>query len=293
MPSEQSSVRLVELGPRMTMNLVKIEEGMLDGDVLYHKWVQKTDEEKKEIKIAREKRRKEKEKRKREQEQNVKKKEHNKEEHKQKSLEGMMRKKLQKLKDTGEDLPTQFQGEMADADSEDNSNEKKNIPSEDDTDEEWYRKEVGEEPEKDLFGGSTKGKRRHESSSNLDARFKKRMKRSSDVHPRSASKNNYHGDKQKNKKSPILKNSPSTTSGLHGKSVAKWKFKAGGATEKNRQHKGKAFSSDRKDLQKGNKKKSTRVFNSEGVGPNYRKHSAGRKKSYDSARSNKSKKQRR
>ena len=74
MPSEQSSVRLVELGPRITMNLVKIEEGLMDGDVLYHRWVEKTDEEKREIKIAREKRRKEKEKRKREQEQNVKKK---------------------------------------------------------------------------------------------------------------------------------------------------------------------------------------------------------------------------
>merc|ERR1712141_382927 len=74
MPSEQSSVRLVELGPRMTMKLVKIEEGMHDGDVLYHRWVEKTDEEKREIKIAREKRKKEKEKRKREQDKNVKKK---------------------------------------------------------------------------------------------------------------------------------------------------------------------------------------------------------------------------
>merc|ERR1712193_440884 len=71
MPSEQSSVRLVELGPRMTMKLVKIEEGMHDGDILYHRWVRK----------------KEKEKRKREQDQNVKNKEQTKQEHKQKSLE--------------------------------------------------------------------------------------------------------------------------------------------------------------------------------------------------------------
>ena len=60
------------------MNLIKIEEGMLDGEVLYHKLVQKTDEEKKEIKIAREKRRKEKERRKTEQDSNVKKKEQDK-----------------------------------------------------------------------------------------------------------------------------------------------------------------------------------------------------------------------
>jgi len=50
MSSEQSSVRLVELGPRMTMSLVKIEEGMHDGEVLYHKFVEKTESEKREIK---------------------------------------------------------------------------------------------------------------------------------------------------------------------------------------------------------------------------------------------------
>merc|ERR1712024_19087 len=64
MSSEQSSVRLVELGPRMTMSLVKIEEGMHDGEVLYHKFVEKTESEKREIKKAREKRKKEKEKKK-------------------------------------------------------------------------------------------------------------------------------------------------------------------------------------------------------------------------------------
>ena len=32
MAAQKSSVRLVELGPRITMELLKIEEGMLDGE---------------------------------------------------------------------------------------------------------------------------------------------------------------------------------------------------------------------------------------------------------------------
>merc|ERR1719219_3162510 len=75
LPQEQSAIRMVELGPRLTMKLIKIEEGLFDGDVMYHSLVQKTDEEKKAIRIAREKSKKEKEKRRREQELDVKKKE--------------------------------------------------------------------------------------------------------------------------------------------------------------------------------------------------------------------------
>ena len=85
----QSSVRLVELGPRMTLELIKIEEELHEGEVLYHKLVEKTEEEKKAIRAAREKRKKEKERRRKEQEKNVKKKAEAKEEHKKKSIEGM------------------------------------------------------------------------------------------------------------------------------------------------------------------------------------------------------------
>ena len=288
-PSEQSSVRLVELGPRMLMSLVKIEEGMLDGEVLYHKWVQKTDEEKKKIKVAREKRRKEKEKRKKEQEQNVKKKELSKEEHKQKSLEGMMKKNLQKLKDTGEDIPTQFQGEMMDHAREEHTSLKESDASGDDTDEEWYRKEVGEEPEKDLFDGNSKGKKRQAPSSNLDARFKKRMKKSNISHSQSGSTKN-----QRTKtiaKTRQFQNSSSNNSGAPQNSVPKWKFKASGATKMGASSKQKLFSSKSKDFKKGNKeKRPTRVYNSEGVGPNYKKYST---KNHTSDGRNKSRKSKR
>ena len=38
MAAQKSSVRLVELGPRITMELLKIEEGMLDGEFANPHW---------------------------------------------------------------------------------------------------------------------------------------------------------------------------------------------------------------------------------------------------------------
>ena len=168
LPQEQSAIRLVELGPRMTLKLIKIEEGLFDGDVMYHSLVQKTDEEAKAIRIAREKRKKEKEKRKKEQEINVKKKEVAKEEHKKKSLAGM--KHLKGL----EEVPKGFEGVRA--------SQENNEDSEDD-DEEWYRKEVGQAPDKDLFEKDRKRKGNFK-----DTRFKKKK-------PRLNSTENKRGDK--------------------------------------------------------------------------------------------------
>lgn len=53
----KSAVRMIELGPRIRMELIKIEEGILDGEVLYHQFIQKTEEEKKIIRQRRETRR--------------------------------------------------------------------------------------------------------------------------------------------------------------------------------------------------------------------------------------------
>ncbi|KAJ8974646.1 hypothetical protein NQ317_019882 [Molorchus minor] len=47
--SEKSAIRLSELGPRLKLQLVKIEDGLLDGEVLYHDLIQKTEEEKADI----------------------------------------------------------------------------------------------------------------------------------------------------------------------------------------------------------------------------------------------------
>ncbi len=38
-------LRLTEIGPRMKLQLVKIEDGVGEGDVLYHQFIQKSEEE--------------------------------------------------------------------------------------------------------------------------------------------------------------------------------------------------------------------------------------------------------
>ena len=48
------STRLREIGPRMELTLTKIQEGLGTGQVLYHKYVDKTDEEIRETMRARE-----------------------------------------------------------------------------------------------------------------------------------------------------------------------------------------------------------------------------------------------
>lgn len=50
----KSAVRLSELGPRMTLQLIKIEDGLLDGEVLYHELIMKTADEREEIRKRRE-----------------------------------------------------------------------------------------------------------------------------------------------------------------------------------------------------------------------------------------------
>ena len=44
-----SAIRLSEIGPRLKIKLVKIEEGICDGEVLYHEYVKKTPDEVAEI----------------------------------------------------------------------------------------------------------------------------------------------------------------------------------------------------------------------------------------------------
>merc|ERR1712080_251545 len=151
-------------------------------------------------------------------------------------------------------------------------------------DEDWYRKEVGEEPEKDLFGGNNR--KRSATSSNLDVRFKKRMKKATDSNSRSKS------SKLGNTTQKHVKRDTSYTKGsVNKKSEPKWKFKAG-RSQDNKSSKIHSFSKDKRTLGKARTKSSTRVFNSEGVGPNYKKAPSGKRKKYDSIRSSKGKKHR-
>ncbi|OMJ08970.1 Suppressor of SWI4 1-like protein [Smittium culicis] len=72
--SDQRSVKLVEIGPRLELELVKIEDGLCEGDVMFHKYIHKTPEEIEKMKKKKQKLLTEKARRKQEQEQNVEKK---------------------------------------------------------------------------------------------------------------------------------------------------------------------------------------------------------------------------
>ncbi|OMJ08772.1 Suppressor of SWI4 1-like protein [Smittium culicis] len=72
--SDQRSVKLVEIGPRLELELVKIEDGLCEGDVMFHKYIHKTPEEIEKMKKKKQKLLTEKARRKQEQEENVEKK---------------------------------------------------------------------------------------------------------------------------------------------------------------------------------------------------------------------------
>ncbi|KAF6727734.1 Suppressor of SWI4 1-like [Oryzias melastigma] len=142
--SQKSAVRLTEIGPRMTLQLIKIQEGMSDGNVLYHSSISKTEEEIQEILRRKEKQLKEKEERRKQQEQNVATKKEQREEHKKKSLEGIKRKRSEAEEDSEVEDPGMEEGQAADAESDD--------------DKEYYRQAVGEEPDEDMFPRTKKRK---------------------------------------------------------------------------------------------------------------------------------------
>ena len=53
--SQKSALKLVELGPRLSMELVKVEKGLGAGDIMYHAYVQKSPEEAAALKARKEK----------------------------------------------------------------------------------------------------------------------------------------------------------------------------------------------------------------------------------------------
>jgi ribosome biogenesis protein SSF1/2 len=68
---ERKAIKLAELGPRMRLRLIKVEEGLCQGRVLWHEFVHKSQEEEREMNAKWEKRTKEKEERKRVQKENL------------------------------------------------------------------------------------------------------------------------------------------------------------------------------------------------------------------------------
>lgn len=68
---QKRAIKLTELGPRLKLRLVKVEEGVCTGKVMWHEFVQKTRSEEKQLDRVWETRRAEKEERKRLQKENV------------------------------------------------------------------------------------------------------------------------------------------------------------------------------------------------------------------------------
>ncbi|CAG8529128.1 15895_t:CDS:2, partial [Acaulospora colombiana] len=68
---DQRAIKLSEIGPRMELQLVKIQNGLCDGEVLYHEFVHKTPEEIKKMTQERERRTQQAALRRKEQERNV------------------------------------------------------------------------------------------------------------------------------------------------------------------------------------------------------------------------------
>lgn len=118
--NNKSAVRLHEIGPRLTIELIKVQNDLFDGEVLYHSRIIKTEEEIAELRRAREEKKRLKELRKKIQNENVAKKDGQKSDHKQKSMAG------------GNHGNHQNEDEAVDDDAD------------------YYRQEVGEEPDEGM-----------------------------------------------------------------------------------------------------------------------------------------------
>lgn len=115
--NNKSAIRLHEIGPRLTIELIKVQNDLFTGEVLYHNTIVKTEEEIAELKKAREEKKRLKDLRKKIQNENVAKKEEKKGEHKKRSMVGGI--KTEEI------------------------NEEEYV----DNDAEYYREAVGEEPD--------------------------------------------------------------------------------------------------------------------------------------------------
>lgn len=71
---EKRAVKLVELGPRLKLRLIKVEEGLCEGKVMWHEYIAKSSEEVKTMEKNWDHKRKEKDQRKKQQKENIEKK---------------------------------------------------------------------------------------------------------------------------------------------------------------------------------------------------------------------------
>ena len=119
----QSAIRLAEIGPRMTLRLVKVEAGLADGDVLYHAFIKKSAEESRNLKRKHEEADKLRAERREEQERNV--------QLKKAKLAEKKARKLERRKARKEAAETEEAAEKADASAGDISGSEDDVDSND------------------------------------------------------------------------------------------------------------------------------------------------------------------
>ncbi|XP_014117440.1 PREDICTED: suppressor of SWI4 1 homolog isoform X2 [Pseudopodoces humilis] len=165
--TRQSAIRLTEIGPRLTLQLLKVEEGLGQGNVLYHGLAPKGEAELGALRARREQRLQVRAERRRQQEQNLERKRQQRLRDRERSLAGMGRSSGDPRGGSGDPKggPGDPRGGPGDL-SGDSGAEDPGAPEpgegeepSDEDDAEYYRQELGEEPEPDLFPGRSKRKR--------------------------------------------------------------------------------------------------------------------------------------
>ncbi|KAL8381530.1 hypothetical protein RB595_005685 [Gaeumannomyces hyphopodioides] len=142
---ERRAVKLVELGPRMRLRLLKVEEGVCAGKIMWHEYIHKSKDELKAMEKRWEQKRQEKAARQKEQKANVERKKKEKEEQRKKTGRGSGNKNGQDEMDVDEsdddDYDDEFDSEGLEGDAETQVNERM------EEDGEW------EDEEEEIAGG--------------------------------------------------------------------------------------------------------------------------------------------
>lgn len=212
--SMKSAIRLTELGPRMTLELIKVEEGVCSGDVLYHSYKTLSTEELQAALKRKEDKQKLKEKRKKIQRDNVLRKAREKAQHKARSLEGI--KKAQELKE-------ESQKEAG----VDDTGVPEAVDDDLDDDIKYYREEVQAEPEPELF---SRKRKQTPNSGNATKKMKKDVEKMPPKAKFFRTKNVSKAEKFGNSKNIASKSKPKLKSSMKkGKlsSKKKMNFKPG------------------------------------------------------------------
>jgi len=158
--NQQVSIKLHEVGPRLGLSLLKVEEGLCDGATLYHALVSKSEDEATQTAARVEARAALKQERKQVQADNVARK---------RAAEQERSERRKRRRGSGSSSPGDTGGEEDEGEDGGAESYRGGVNDDDDDDADWYRREVGEEPAAELGLGvrrSRKGPKPPEQSEN-------------------------------------------------------------------------------------------------------------------------------